>query len=334
MYIIDTLYSLYKPAYRKSLLEISKDLARENHKNRLIIMGDMLRCSLFDGAMFTEYGDLDFFYRTKENRKTFITTYYNFKLYNQINQKALRAVFHDKIQFLQRFSDYIDRDWIALKTATDKDIEQFLRNHTKIVLKASYGDSGKEVEVEEVGNTSLQEFKNHILAKGYDLAEACIVNHPDVASFNPSSLNTVRIVTVNNSSCVSILFAGLRVGGKGSLIDNISQGGAVAKIDIDTGCIVSKFYTKKSSYNCADSPEKNAHKEALPYWPELVQTVKRAATVVPQMGIVAWDVAITPDGLDIIEGNESFGSVIMQLYYSHKECGLKPTLLELLEKEG
>lgn len=48
------------------------------------------------------------------------------------------------------------------------------------------------------------------------------------------------------------------------------------------------------------------------------------------MGIVAWDVAITEDGVDIIEGNESFGSVIMQLYYKSDEMGLKPRLLSML----
>ena len=39
---------------------------------------------------------------------------------------------------------------------------------------------------------------------------------------------------------------------------------------------------------------------------------------------IAWDIAITPSGPEIIEANESFGSVIMQLYNKKTEDGLKP----------
>ena len=61
-------------------------------------------------------------------------------------------------------------------------------------------------------------------------------------------------------------------------------------------------------------------------------SVKEAAKLVPQIAIVAWDVAITPNGIELIEGNESFGSVIMQVYYGHQDDGLKPRLKQLLQK--
>ena len=331
MYLIDTLYYIYKPVKREAMINASKRISQKENVSRIKVALDMIYCSFIYGATFTEYDDLDFFYRTKANRKSFITTFYNFKLYNKINNKHYRDVFHNKIMFLEKFNDFIKRDWINLNIATDSQISEFLSKHDQIVMKASYGDSGKEVVVYQIPNDiDLTKFKKYFKQNHFDLAEECIKNHPEISKFNASSLNTLRIVTVNNGKNVNILFAGLRVGGKGAKIDNISQGGAVARINIVSGIIDSSFYTKRSSYNSGDTDFDSPLGSKIPFWDQVKQLVTEAALVVPEIGIVAWDIAITNNTIDIIEGNESFGSVIMQLYYTHEEEGLKPTLLKLL----
>ena len=54
----------------------------------------------------------------------------------------------------------------------------------------------------------------------------------------------------------------MRIGAKGSLIDNISQGGAVARIDLDSGKIDSCFYTKRSSKATEDIAARVGKSEA------------------------------------------------------------------------
>lgn len=68
-------------------------------------------------------------------------------------------------------------------------------------------------------------------------------------------------------------------------------------------------------------------------WAQVIETVKKAALVVPDVRIIAWDVAVTPYGVELVEGNESFGSVVMQLYYQSSEVGLKPRLLEMIDAD-
>lgn len=333
MYLLDTLYYIYKPVKRKDLLAISKRIAKENHDLRIKIMADMIGCSVKYGCMWTEYGDLDFYHRNAKNRKTFITTFFNFKLYDKVNLKSKRNIFHEKVLFLKEFEPFIKRKWINTDTESGKNIKDFLKRHSVVVAKESYGDSGKEVEVINVSDfPSLDDVLKYICDRRLNLLEEKIVNHPVVEKLNPSSLNTIRIVTVKNQNEVNVLFAGIRVGGKGSKIDNISQGGKVARIDIDTGKINSQFYSKQSSskHNIDEDCEKNILGYQLPYWKELIASVRKAAVVIPEISIVAWDVAITKTGLDFVEGNESFGSVIMQLYYGHNEEGLKPQLLKML----
>lgn len=316
---------------RKYMLKISKELNELYHKPRVLIILDMIYCSLYYGAMFSEYGDLGFYFRSHRNRKTYLTTFYNFKLYNKVNDKKLRILFHDKLQFLSRFSHFIKRKWININTSTDSEINNFLKEVKSVVLKASYGDSGKEIEVIDVtGEISAKEIRQKANMKKYNLMEECVTNHPAIAALNPNSLNTLRIVSMRKNDNVKILFAGLRVGAKGARIDNISQGGSVARIDIKTGKVNSRFYTKASYRTSSVGNECfSSHIVGgivIPYWEKTLSLIQNVALEVSGIRFVAWDVAILPSGPEIIEGNESFGSVIMQLYNTYEEEGLKPVV--------
>lgn len=328
MYFKQTLYWLYKPSRRKYLLGTAKQLSDMHKKPRVLIMLDMIYCSLVYGAMFTEYGDLGFYYRTGKNRKTYLTTFYNFRLYDKVNDKKSRVLFHDKLLFLNRFSRYIKRRWLNLEVCSDYDICKLLEGTKSVVFKASFGDSGKEVEVVDVHDDfTAKGIRDKAKEAHYNLVEECVTNHPVIAAFNPNSLNTIRIVSMRKDNIVKILFAGLRVGAKDARIDNISQGGSVARVDIETGMINSGFYTKASSGATAKSQDRvSAVGTSLPYWKETIQLVRDLALEVPDIRFVAWDIAVLPPpfGPEVIEANESFGSVIMQLYNAYDEEGLKP----------
>ena len=60
---------------------------------------------------------------------------------------------------------------------------------------------------------------------------------------------------------------------------------------------------------------------------ELCDLAKKAATVVPQVRYIGWDIAVTPHGPTIIEGNDYndhyFGQMPMQ---TEKGVGLLPTI--------
>lgn len=334
MYLMDTLYYIYKPIKRKDLMFISKKLSKDNGDWRIKIIIDMIACSLKYGCTWTEYGDLDFYYRNSAIRKTFITTFFNFKLYDKVNKKSKRNIFHDKILFLEKFHLFVKRDWININAESHEKVKAFVMKHAEVVAKESHGDSGKAVEVINISDfLDVDSMLEYICNHNFNLLEEKIKNHPLLEQLNKTSLNTIRVVTVRNQKDVNILFAGIRIGKKGAKIDNISQGGYVARIDIDTGKIDSKFYSKQSSNKNVIAEEEYAINflgYQLPKWNDVISSVKEAANVVPEISIVAWDIAITDSGIDFVEGNESFGSVIMQLYYKHNEEGLKPRLMRLL----
>ena len=69
----------------------------------------------------------------------------------------------------------------------------------------------------------------------------------------------------------------------------------------------------------------------LPMVPEAIALAKEAAHEIPQVAHVGWDMAITPTGPAIIEGNDFPGTDLCQLapFYPEKE-GLWPYYKKLL----
>ena len=332
MYLFRTLTYLYYKEKREYLIKAATEQSKANNRSKLLIILDMIWCSFRYGAMFSEYTDLDFIHRTSANRDTFITTFYNFRLYEKLNKREKRSTFHNKVLFLETFSALIHRQWLDITFATDEEIMEFIKHNKLAVAKNRYGDSGKEVGVISIANMTPIELRKEFNKKNYDLVEEHLTNHPSVAKLNQSSLNTLRIVTILRNNDVEVLYCGIRVGSKGANLDNISQGGKVAKVDVNTGSICTAYYTKRSSQFVNQSDNGNDIGVKIPFWDEIIKLVKKAATVEPDIKYVAWDVCITAKGPEIIEGNESFGSVIMQLFYNADQDGLKPRLLEILEQ--
>ena len=158
--------------------------------------------------------------------------------------------------------------------------------------------------------------------------EETLYNHPAISKFNDSSLNTIRFVTVTNGEEVRDLCVAFRVGAKGACVDNISQGGSYAVVDAETGKIITPFFVKYIDSVAAVS---NIVGFQIPCWDEVRKIAHEAALVVPEMAMVGWDICVTPEGPELIEGNHSFGCEIMQIHVPGTEDGIFPKLCTILK---
>ncbi|TDQ50492.1 sugar-transfer associated ATP-grasp domain-containing protein [Permianibacter aggregans] len=142
------------------------------------------------------------------------------------------------------------------------------------------------------------------LPQGY-LIERFQRQHPMLAEFNPSSLNTVRAWVYQNEQGSRLVGAYLRVGRRHALTDNISTGGMVCLLNPETGEM-----TELLSGDLGIRPL-NAHPDTgfkpvgkcLPFWPELRALAEQTLLSFPRMHLTALDIAIGPDGPLIIEVN-------------------------------
>ena len=236
--------------------------------------------------------------------------------------------FHDKTQFNVIFNDYLGREWINAKTADESEIKRFISEHKPIVMKIPNGCSGKQVYV-----TKNEDTEATILSKieeGYILLEECISNCKEVKALNPTSLNTIRIVTVRGGNYFNVVCASLRIGAIGSSVDNISMGGTAARVDVKTGALCTEFRANKYRQIATSQIGRDEKGFIVPFWKGTLEMVEKASKQVSDVHIVGWDVAITPNGPALIEGNESFDSSLLENYALSTETGIKNEFLKSL----
>lgn len=323
--IIDELYFIKKGRERQYDLTIPRLIAKEEKKSVFFIWLKMMLSLLVTGCTFKEYYNLNFIKRTLKNQKTFTTTGSNINAYNKLNDKSCYHLYINKDEFNQTYEKFIARDWMRLSVEKEQ-IYAFFKRHHAVIIKPKDGDSGKGISIiHDSHKLTKAEIDNLICSNQSGIVEELLHNHPSLNELNESSLNTMRIVTVRNGDDMEILFAGIRFGAKGSEIDNISMGGHIAPIDLDSGKICGCSHTKKT-VSTANEQDADHIGFQMPLWNELYAYLYDLTAVVPKMRYMAWDIAITPHGFAVIEGNHSSGNTVTQAHLGAKEPGLRAKL--------
>ena len=164
---------------------------------------------------------------------------------------------------------------------------------------------------------------------GRFLLQERVVQHPALAALHSASVNTVRLVTVLRDGAAVPFVAALRVGTGGTAVDNWSAGGLVVGLDLDRGQLVGRGIFKPG---CGGDLRYGGTVDRHPdsgivldgyALPEVDETVALACRLHDDMGgprSVGWDLAMTPDGPTVVEGNSHWsGAMYMAIDPSFKE---------------
>lgn len=134
----------------------------------------------------------------------------------------------------------------------------------------------------------------------------------------PGSANTIRMICLRDYETQSfeLAYAVQRIGASWTgAVDNGSQGGLIAKVDISTGTLSEARSLRSLSVyeNHPDThtPIKGA---VIPGWEEIKAGVLKASEGFPWLDIIAWDILPTDGGFTVIEANTSSGVNIIQLW--------------------
>lgn len=161
--------------------------------------------------------------------------------------------------------------------------------------------------------------------------------HVDILPFaSTDGLPTVRVITIMGVAGPEIPFACLRIPVGHSITDNFgdgTNGNLVAAINIQHGTL-----TQAMGSTCHDWPvmvARDAHPDTghritdsrMPFWEEIVELVLRAQSSLPNLKTIGWDVAVTPEGVLLVELNSNYGVYTLQVAYKR---GLKTELGEKL----
>lgn len=126
-----------------------------------------------------------------------------------------------------------------------------------------------------------------------------------LASLNPTSLNTVRILTYWSKNGVVPVFAVIRMGRKGSVVDNASAGGMYCGINIENGSLKKNAYTLTpfSSHTHSDNGIE-FESYVVPRFEDLKAKAIELHQQLPYVKLVGWDLTIDENNdIVIIEAN-------------------------------
>ena len=133
-----------------------------------------------------------------------------------------------------------------------------------------------------------------------------LVQHEQLSLLNPSCVNTVRIITIiNRKTGEPRIFAHFLRLGINSVVDNRATGGLAVLID-ENGVLRGKGFGHHRVYTEHPVTKKTFDGFQIPYWPEVQQLVTRAHSALKDIPSIGWDVAITPEGPVLLEGNDDW----------------------------
>lgn len=299
----------------KAFFDKINSLHSKTGKSRIFLLWDMLCCGIKYGAGYMDYDLFEMYNLNSSERNTYITRGRNNALVRKYNNKDYVRYFDNKAEFNKHFSRFIQRDWILFND-NKEDTLKFIESHEVIIVKPVDGACGKGIrKIITSDYPDAQSIYNELEKSDRKLLlEEVIVQHPKINEIYPLAVNTLRVVTIHHEGKTKIVCTYFRIGNNMYFVDNFNSSGMVAPVDEYTGIVKDKAIDKnKNLYEVHPFSGTRIKGFRFPFWDEAMDMVRKAAEVIPQMGYVGWDIAFTPHGSCIVEGNPFPGHDIYQL---------------------
>lgn len=258
-------------------------------------------------------------------RETYLSEYRdNTKIIEACNTKENMDIFEDKGRFNRRFKAFLGRETLDLREESYTEFRETLLKHEALFFKTPCDCGGDNIlRIETKNIFDPKKFYDSLIKNNQVVVEEELKQDPKMSELSLKSINTLRVGTATNpEGKVSVAYMTLRFNTTDTHFDNSSLGGAFTLLS-DDGVI--KYpgyinYPKEKSYTIHPATGTHLIGFELPQIQEVKDLVCESAKILPQSRYIGWDVAITPSGPVLVEGN-SFPSVELYQARIHMEDG-------------
>lgn len=265
-----------------------------------------------------------FYSRTGIFSKEYIPTdLYNVELLTRANRIGYSSVYGDKNltevflrdvrqphTFLKRMNGYYYFEGEAI---SEEEALRRCENLKDVVIKPSLSTQGKGIQILTItnGQTNHDGMSLQLLFKQYGKnfqIQERFKQHELMNALNPTSVNTIRIVTYRSGNEVLLIYAVVRIGKMGSVIDNQCAGG-ISTIINEEGRLGKFGFGGYGEDNILKTETGIILEDyQIPSFQKIVSTVKRLHLQLPFFDIIGWDMAVAEDGEPtLIEWNTKVG---------------------------
>lgn len=295
-----------------------KKISEKGDGNIFYLWYDFIKCSIIHGAIINHYtrGGL---YKLKGcERKKSMTYRRILKAFSKMNSPEAIEILNNKHLFNAHFAPFVKRKWLYSKEMSFDKFNDLCEIAPYIIAKPEDGVEGVGVKKISVPSDTKDRKKlyEQFSSKSY-MIEEVITQHPEMIYGN-TSVNTIRAHSIIDKNGEVHLFKMLfRVGVGNTVVDNYAQGGCVYEIHLETGRIISPSL-KKNGEEVYIHPQTDVFMlgRKIPNWEIVTAAVKEAHAMLPGCRFIGWDVAVTPDGIELIEGNHNTDYEFLEFFGS------------------
>lgn len=244
------------------------------------------------------------------------TCLYHSSLIYRLNMRPLTMAYTDKCSYDNYLSDVRRPATIIRNTngyyfddkhpITKKEAIERCKNLKDVVIKPSMiGMWGTGVRIISTDNGRVDE--KETVEELFDtfeenfIIQKKVMQHPEMSRLNPTSLNTLRVLSYHRGDEVVVLYAVVRIGRKDKLVDNETAGGINADICLDDGHIKDCAYGTPSEKRILTTDVGTVLKGfEIPAFNDVIATVKELHKRLPYFNLVGWDFGVDDTGKPVL----------------------------------
>lgn len=132
------------------------------------------------------------------------------------------------------------------------------------------------------------------------IVQKVVHQHEQMNALNPTSVNTIRILTYHSGMEVLLLYAVVRIGRKDRVIDNETAGGISTKINPDG--TLGKYAYGVPGDDMIETTDTGIVLEGykVPSYEKAIETVKKLHVQLPHFNLIGWDICIDESGEPVL----------------------------------
>jgi hypothetical protein len=159
------------------------------------------------------------------------------------------------------------------------------------------------------GKDALLSYVQQQVADDDYLVQPLLLNHPEIQRLcRQSRLATVRLITGHDGREPWCIGAVLEIPRSAA-----SKGWWLVQVDCQTGKLLPRCSHGLATFDKATGRPPEVAGKILPCWEEVLEICRCAHAQMPEVAAVGWDVAITPDGAVLLEGNFNWRAAPWQI---------------------
>lgn len=294
--------------YLKKVFIWIDELSKEVHVSRISLFFDYAGAFLAHGCLIRQYRIGGFWAKSYAERKKCLTYPRMVKMMNKVNDSKYVHYLNVKVDFNKYFTDFVHRHWIYIKEVDETTFVEFVKKYEHVIIKPVSGVEGggiRKFHLPEKADTDLHQLYADLYKEDV-MVEELIKQHPRMV-FGNTCVNTIRTMTlIDKKGKGRVVKAILRAGVGDTDVDNYAEGGSIYEVDLETGIVCSRGKSKAgASHIKHPGTDIIMLGYQIPNWDKVMEASSKAAEHLPQIGIIGWDVAVTENGTDMIEGNHN-----------------------------